>query len=137
MTMMIIMVFYAGYGDMTPKTQGGQLFLIFYAVLGIPLMMSFLANMGVKINKRHQKLADSLNCFKNPKLDRFVDTVVICSLGVTMFILAPAGMFHYIEDWSYITGCYYAVVTLSTVGLGDYIAGNIRCLFLSQMREQK
>ena len=66
-----------------------------------------------------------MNCFKNPTLDRFVDTVVIIFLGVTLFILVPAGIFLYVEDWSYITACYFAVVTLSTVGFGDYIAGNV------------
>ena len=110
---------------MTPRTQGGQVFLIFYAILGIPLMMSFLAFLGVKINKANKKLAESMNCFKNPKLDRFVDTIVIISLGVTLIILVPAGIFHHIEDWSFITAWYFAVVTLSTVGFGDYTAGNI------------
>ena len=116
---------FAGYGNMTPKTQEGQLFLIFYAILGIPLMMSFLANVGVKINEGNKKLADSINCFTNPKLDQFVDTVVIIVLGVTLFILVPAGIFFYVEDWGYITACYFAVVTLSTVGFGDYTPGNI------------
>ena len=109
---------------MTPATTQGQLFLIFFAILGIPLMMVFLANVGVYINKGCAKLSGSMTCFKNPKLERFADTIFLCSVGIALFVLAPAGIFHYIEDWSYITACYYAIVTLSTMGFGDYIAGN-------------
>jgi len=28
-----------------------------------------------------------------------------------------------IEDWSYATALYYSVVSLSTIGFGDYVAG--------------
>ena len=116
--------------DKTPKHIKTKCF----NCLCIPLMTSFLANVGVKINKSNEKRVDSLNCFKNPKLDSFVNTVVIMSLGVTLFILVPAGIFNYIEGCSYQTACYYAVVTLSTVGLGNYIAGNIHYHSCDQLR---
>ena len=108
-----------------PDTPEAQLFFIFYAFLGIPLMMVFLAHVGVHINSTNKKLADSVNYFKNRRLDRFADTVVICFLGVAIFILLPAWVFHHVEGWGYITACYFAVVTLSTIGFGDYIPGKV------------
>lgn len=28
------------------------------------------------------------------------------------------------EEWTFIEGVYYSFITLTTVGLGDYVAGN-------------
>jgi len=42
-------------------------------------------------------------------------------LGFFAFI--PAVVFHQLEDWSIAEGVYYALITLTTIGLGDYEAG--------------
>uniref|UniRef100_A0A915IMV1 Potassium channel domain-containing protein n=1 Tax=Romanomermis culicivorax TaxID=13658 RepID=A0A915IMV1_ROMCU len=34
------------YGHVTPNTDGGKIFVIFYSLFGIPLMLTFLANIG-------------------------------------------------------------------------------------------
>ena len=112
-----------GYGNMSPTTPNGQLFFMFYAIFGIPLMLIFLARVGVRINELHQTLSDSMSCIKNPRLHRFLDTTVMFWLGISLFLLVPGGVFYYMEEWSYLTSCYFAVVTLSTVGFGDYVTG--------------
>ena len=122
--MSTMLLFPTGYGNMSPATPHGQLFFIFYAILGIPLMLVFLAYVGMRISYANEKLADSIKCFKNHRLDKFVDTIVICSVGFTLFVLVPAVAFHHTEGWSYVTACYFAVVTLSTVGFGDYVTGS-------------
>lgn len=43
--------------------------------------------------------------------------------GVTFFIFIPACLFVLFEDWDYDIAVYYAFVTLTTIGFGDYVAG--------------
>jgi potassium channel subfamily K member 18 len=35
-----------GYGNLTPKTPMGKLATVFYALLGIPLMLLYMTNVG-------------------------------------------------------------------------------------------
>ena len=43
--------------------------------------------------------------------------------GIMIFMLAPAGIFSHVESWSYFDSIYYAFITLTTIGFGDYAAG--------------
>lgn len=43
--------------------------------------------------------------------------------GIIIFIILPAVAFMYFEDWEYDLAVYYAFVTLTTIGFGDYVAG--------------
>ena len=114
---------FAGYGHMSPATEEGQLFLIFYAFMGIPLSVVFLAYVGVRICHIQKNLVDCIKCFNNPRLNSLLDTTVMVVLGITLFVLVPAGIFRHMEGWSFITSCYFCVVTLSTIGFGDYVTG--------------
>lgn len=42
--------------------------------------------------------------------------------GFLIFVLLPAIVFHYFEKWTYGISIYYAFVTLTTIGFGDYAA---------------
>jgi len=42
-------------------------------------------------------------------------------LFTTGFIIAIGSIvYHYLEDWSWINAIYFSVITLTTVGYGDY-----------------
>lgn len=41
--------------------------------------------------------------------------------GIAFFIFLPACLFSYFEDWPYVRSVYYAFVTLTTIGFGDYV----------------
>lgn len=44
-------------------------------------------------------------------------------LGLLLFLLLPPLLFCHMEGWSYVESFYFAFITLSTVGFGDYVIG--------------
>lgn len=38
-----------------------------------------------------------------------------------------------IQDWGYATAVYYSVISLSTIGFGDYVAGALSDIYLREM----
>ncbi|KAF0302652.1 Open rectifier potassium channel protein 1 [Amphibalanus amphitrite] len=49
-------------------------------------------------------------------------TVLYLLFGLLLFVLVPAVAFSWLENWNYREAVYYAFVTLSTIGFGDYTA---------------
>lgn len=46
LTMSVCVVFLSGFGNISPHTEGGRIFCIIYALLGIPLFGFLLAGVG-------------------------------------------------------------------------------------------
>ena len=52
--------------------------------------------------------------------------------GAFLFIILPAVAFFAIEDsWTFLDSVYFAFITLTTIGFGDFVAGN----FLEPIRQ--
>lgn len=51
-------------------------------------------------------------------------------VGCIVFVTIPAVIFKYIEGWTTLEAIYFVVITLTTVGIGDYVAGT-QAVFLS------
>ena len=108
---------------MTPRTFGGQLFCIFYAFFGIPLTGLMLKSIGERImdgidscfhaiDKRLlQREARSVNC----------RTSVLLFVIMLLMLIVLALLAVYQEGWSFFEGIYFAFITLSTIGFGDYV----------------
>ena len=116
---------HAGYGTIAPVTGSGQTLFIFYALLGIPLALTFLATIGAimsdYLDAALNPLLKKSHGKKNPVLVRGIGVVVFLCLALIFMIFIPAGIFYATEDWTYGQSIYFCFVTLTTVGFGDFV----------------
>ncbi|GFS05422.1 potassium channel subfamily K member 16 [Elysia marginata] len=115
-----------GYGNMVPRTWGGQLFCIFYALFGIPIFGAVLVGTGERLQIPIKKLHQCRPWVKdNPIKDQKLKSILLLSTGMSVIVFIPAWVFTITEDWSYLEGMYYSVITLTTVGFGDLVPESI------------
>ncbi len=54
---------------------------------------------------------------------RVASTLLFILAGCILFVTIPAVIFKHIEGWTALESTYFVVITLTTVGIGDYVAG--------------
>ncbi|KAK2856670.1 hypothetical protein Q5P01_005405 [Channa striata] len=122
-----------GYGNIAPSTEGGKIFCILYAIFGIPLFGFLLAGVGdqlgtifvksiAKVEKMFRKKHNQISLTKI----RVASTLLFILAGCILFVTIPAVIFKHIEGWTALESTYFVVITLTTVGIGDYVAGGDR-----------
>ena len=112
-----------GYGKMAPATIWGRIFCIFYAIFGIPITGLMLKSIGERITEttaNFWKLVDT-KIFKREPRKIYLKTVACIFLMVAGMILLLAGIGKSYEGWTFFEGVYFAFITLSTIGFGDYV----------------
>lgn len=58
-----------------------------------------------------------------PTSVRVISAVFSILIGCLVFIAVPTMVFKEVESWSLLEAVYFVVITLTTVGFGDYVAG--------------
>lgn len=124
----------------------GRVLMIFYALIGIPMNGILLTQLGeffgqvfVKAHKKYKSYQhDQAVCEKKVKkpletrrAGLAMQIFMYLLPGFVMFIFFPAFLFSHYEGWTYDEAVYYAFVTLTTIGFGDYVAGEKQFLFLN------
>ncbi|XP_058847649.1 potassium channel subfamily K member 16-like isoform X1 [Acipenser ruthenus] len=113
-----------GYGYLAPRTAGGQIFCVFFAMFGIPLNLIVLNHVGKTLSSCTDRLGKRLySRGMQKKTVKILTIIFFVVIGVVLFLALPPLMFCLMEDWSYREGVYYAFITLSTIGFGDYVVG--------------
>lgn len=112
-----------GYGNQSPATSGGKAFITIFGLLGIPVMGLVLTGLGEKLDGLLKPLKDKVFIKKNEKLDQLVKTLILIALILLFMSLIPAGIFSAIEGWSYGDAVYYTLITMTTIGFGDFVLG--------------
>ncbi|XP_064484867.1 potassium channel subfamily K member 4-like isoform X2 [Ornithodoros turicata] len=129
-----------GYGHLAPSTVWGRIFCVLYAVVGVPMTGILLAaigdhfSRGLESARRRNRQRSALG---NPhvnggnwggnsgsRLALAGSAAAFLLPWLVVFLLLPAAVFKFIEDWTYLEGLYYCFITLATIGFGDYVAGN-------------
>ncbi|XP_029452604.1 potassium channel subfamily K member 16-like [Rhinatrema bivittatum] len=112
-----------GYGNLSPSTIAGQAFCVFYALGGIPLNLAFLKQLGKGLSLYLLRLE---RCLQRPGHSMVVQVLTMCFFlvaGTLLFLIFPPMIFSYVEGWTYGEGFYFAFISLSTIGFGDYVIG--------------
>lgn len=116
-----------GYGNKTPRSLTGQLFIIPFASIGIPLTVCMLNSIGqnicyfvellVKLIEKKLRRKDTIEFLKVKLMFSVVFLLVLL-----LVVMAVASIFW--EKWSFGKGIYVWFVTFTTIGFGDFIPGN-------------
>ncbi|KAF3831500.1 hypothetical protein GH733_000312 [Mirounga leonina] len=112
-----------GYGNLAPSTEAGQVFCVFYALVGIPLNVVFLNHLGAGL---HGHLATLERWEEQPRRSQLLQILglaLFLTLGTLVILIFPPMVFSHVEGWSFGEGFYFAFITLSTIGFGDYVVG--------------
>ncbi|XP_029059555.1 potassium channel subfamily K member 6 isoform X1 [Monodon monoceros] len=116
-----------GYGYTTPLTDGGKAFSIAFALLGVPATMLLLTASAQRLSLLLSHvplswLSRRWGCHP-PQAARW-HLAVLLGVVVTICFLVPAAVFAHLEEaWSFLDAFYFCFISLSTIGLGDYVPG--------------
>ena len=123
---MSICVSDTGYGNITPSTLNSRSFSVIYALIGIPICAILLSALARKFHDFKDKILQRpYRKLKQAWQRKVFSLIVVCGGGMVFFIFIPAVMFHVAEGWSYSDALYFCFITLTTVGFGDFVPGNL------------
>jgi hypothetical protein len=105
-----------GYGSMYPRTNGGMLFTIVFGILGIPVMAYTLRLLATLIGDALQPLVAR----SSSKSGQTTTTLILAAV----FLFGGALAYVFLEKWSYTEAIYFTVITLTSIGFGDYLPSN-------------
>lgn len=116
-----------GYGHTVPLSDGGKAFCIFYTLFGIPVTLFFLSavvqRLMVLVSRRPVSYFHRRWAVDRSKLAAIHATCLIILLALLFFIV-PAWIFVTLEsDWNFLEALYFCFISLTTIGLGDYVPG--------------
>ncbi|KAG7176566.1 Potassium channel subfamily K member 16-like [Homarus americanus] len=126
-----------GYGNIAPSTVEGRVFCMVYALVGIPLTLSVIADLGdvlasfIPANTFENRLPKYVNSLflsigltENVPLRgklRAVTTVLLILTLLVGFIALGGVLFMWQNNWTFMEGFYFSFITTTTIGFGDLV----------------
>ncbi|GFR80431.1 potassium channel subfamily K member 9 [Elysia marginata] len=115
-----------GYGNIAPATPIGQIFTVIYCLIGVPLTLACITIIGVILARIFRTIIGFLRPASRNVGNGRIYVPLWISLGI-MFLYLGAGSFLFYAamngKWSLVECFYFCFITLSTIGLGDYVYG--------------
>ncbi|CAF1531374.1 unnamed protein product, partial [Didymodactylos carnosus] len=119
-----------GYGHVSPLSEIGRIFCIVYAIIGVPMTLILLTIIVRKIlillNKSYLWFRRNYSTNRTSESClRYIHLSIILFISLLFLFIIPSLIFSYIEqDWNIIDAFYYCFISLTTIGLGDYVPGD-------------
>ncbi|KAI1301834.1 Potassium channel subfamily K member 6 [Halotydeus destructor] len=119
-----------GYGHVTPQTHVGKISTMLYSAVGIPLTLTFLSTMVALLVRGPARGLEKLlaNCLlkicrsASIFFIRFMHLIIVTTILLCLCFFIPAyAFYHFEEGWTYLDSLYYCYISLTTIGLGDYV----------------
>uniref|UniRef100_UPI00358EC38C potassium channel subfamily K member 16-like isoform X2 n=1 Tax=Myxine glutinosa TaxID=7769 RepID=UPI00358EC38C len=113
-----------GYGNIVPITTAGKVACYVYASVGIPLnavIVRYTYSFMLRFKPSCHAWLERKGFSKNST--RWIIAIAFLLWGHITFLALPAVIIHKMEKWNYYDSWYFSFVTLSTIGLGDFVAG--------------
>lgn len=106
--------------------------LLAFGSLNLTIILLQLITVYRRYKKRDGRRADMLDYFFL-NLGMLGQIFIYLVPGFLFFIFLPACLFVLFEGWDYVAAVYYAFVTLTTIGFGDLVAGNIIWMMIEKV----
>lgn len=117
----------SGYGHSVPLSDEGKAFCIFYSLFGIPVTLFFLSavvqRLVVLVTQRPVSYFHHRWAMSKSKLG-VIHAACLALTMTLLFLIIPAWIFITLEkDWNFLESVYFCFISLTTIGLGDYVPG--------------
>lgn len=121
------MFVFSGYGHTVPLSDEGKAFCIFYALFGIPVTLFFLSTvvqrLVVLVSRRPVSYFHRRWAMSRSKLAT-IHVACLTVIATLVLLIIPAAIFLNLEkDWNFLESLYFCFISLTTIGLGDYVPG--------------
>ncbi|EAA13189.5 AGAP004718-PA [Anopheles gambiae str. PEST] len=127
-----------GYGNIVPRTEWGKIATIFYTIIGMPLFLLYLSNIGDILAKSfkwiYAKFCLCRSTYGRARLLEIEEEITaetntvtvpitICIMIMIGYIFFGARLFADWENWDILDGSYFCFISLSSIGFGDIVPG--------------
>ena len=104
------------------------MFCVVYAIFGIPMtaiMLTAIVERLLVLATRVEQILSRTCTIKGIPLAylRFLHLVLIMLFVLVTVIFLPAVLFMHMEGWNYFEAFYFCFISLTTIGLGDFVPG--------------
>lgn len=125
--MLACLVVFSGYGHTVPLSDEGKTFCIFYSLFGIPVTLFFLSVVVQRImavvTRRPVSYFHRRWAMSKAKLAAIHATCLAIVMTLLLLIIPALIFVHLEKDWDFLESLYFCFISLTTIGLGDYVPG--------------